>query len=79
MTMLSEIMTLEGALLGATTALATTVIFLYKRIDRGLERCEKDRQLLWERVSHLENNNCSIVGCRLRIPGSNLPPSNSNQ
>lgn len=73
--MLSEIMTLESALLAATGGLVTAVLFLFKRIDRVNERhekllqeCNDDRKLLWERIAKLEAISCTVERCKLRTP-----------
>lgn len=67
-------MTLEGALFASTGALATAVVFLFKRIDRvnerheqALKECNEDRKTLWERVARLEAISCTVDRCRLRV------------
>lgn len=72
-------LTLEGALLGAVSALAASVVFLFKRIDREIDRCDKDRRQLWERVIVLENISCHVPDCpalkRIKAMGPVVPIS----
>lgn len=76
--MIAEL-TLEGALLAATAALATTIVFLFKRIDREIERCDKDRKSLWERVLYLERVACPAPNCPLGKPKPFVVGEDSDQ
>lgn len=69
-----NIVTLEGALLAAVGALATSTMFLFKRVDREIDRCDRDRRQLWERIVALEQLTCTQPNCPARMMIRSMGP-----
>lgn len=50
-------------LLAAIGALTTGLLALWRRTERGLDMCEKDRRALWDHIIQIQQFACSTEKC----------------